>query len=566
MVVRFASTAPAMGSTAGRLSRPFGAALLTATCGASYALYRFLLGPPEDEALDDGVHIEVPPKPKPFRHPYNDLPWYEKLVVAMRRLMYLTFLFAPCTVVSAAAFFTSSERLREYSIQMLVRTIECAGCSFLKFGQWMSMRPDMLPGDVVAALKSLCDAAPEHHFEHTRRAVRESFGRDIEDIFDVFDKNPVASGSVAQVHRAQLRADYALGNGATEVAVKVRHPSVELETYVDLDILYLFCDVVSRFSHLFTVPFDREDFTMRVQTQIDFKWEAYNLAQFADNFKHEVRLGMLSFPSFSLRLLSPSILVESWAPGRSVSDLFSKVGDGFMEVVDTAKGIKHEFSSAMQEKKAVLAKTVFDLEMKMLLRDNHAHGDLHGGNLIYSMGTNTLTVLDAGMATSLAEDVVDDFQDFLIAMAEGSADRMSDHLISFVDRRISPGYCEGFDTAAFTTSVSKEVNKWVDQKTGRAPDGGPISIGDLMGGILFEMTYNGLGLRGDVAGQMISFSLAEGLIRQLDPSFDVVTTAKPYLASYGKFTARGAGCDKEHGLIQGLRRLFAQPGIFTSLR
>merc|ERR1711972_365420 len=111
---------------------------------------------------------------------------------------------------------------------------------------------------------------------------------------------------------------------------------------------------------------------------------------------------------------------------------------------------------------------------------------------------------------------------------------MSTHLLNFVDPGISPGYrVEAFDSSGFEASVRKEVNKWVDSATGRAPDGGPISIGDLMGGILFEMTYHGLSLRGDVAGQMITFSIAEGLIRQLDPSFDVVGIAKPYLATYG---------------------------------
>merc|ERR1711879_293236 len=95
-------------------------------------------------------------------------------------------------------------------------------------------------------------------------------------------------------------------------------------------------------------------------------------------------------------------------------------------------------------------------------------------------------------------------------------------------------------------------------KTGRAPDGGPISIGDLMGGILFEMTYHGLSLRGDVAGQMITFSISEGLIRQLDPSFDVVGTAKPYLARYGVGRGNMGGPAKEVGFLAMFYELLAR--------
>jgi aarF domain-containing kinase len=542
-VSRCAATTVRATSTYGRIKVGL---LITVGGGTSYLLYSklfalYLDGDLEIWRLTSGESCkpleklpEVSP-PEAFEHPHRRLPWYRQVLLTARRIMYLTYLFVPCTAVSAAAYITNSDRLREYSIRLLVRTFEQAGCSFLKFGQWMSMRPDMIPADFVEALKTLCDASPEHEFSHTRRIIQESFGRDIEDIFESFDELPVASGSVAQVHRARLKSAYKLGDGTVDVAVKVRHPSVADETFVDLDILYVFCDALARFTHIFTVPFDREDFSRRVQTQIDFKWEAYNLRRFANNFRKEVKQGTLIFPSLSKELLSPSILVESWASGNAMSQLFSKVGDGFVELVDGAKDLKKEWGEKLLQKKAKLAETLFDLQMKMILRDNHAHGDLHGGNVMYNGQSNTITVLDAGMATSLGEDVLDSFQDFLVSMAEGNAERMTDLLLSFVDKRNSTAVRDwDAESFRFFGSVQSEVDKWIDKTTGKAPDGGPISIGDLMGGILFKMNYHGLSLRGDIAGQMISFSITEGLIRQLDPPFDVVSSAKPYLLRYGQ--------------------------------
>jgi aarF domain-containing kinase len=480
-------------------------------------------------------------RPEAFQHPFHKLPWYKQFFLTAQRVLFLAFLFSPFSALSAVAYITNSDRLREYSIRLLVKTFENAGCSFLKFGQWMSMRPDMIPPDVVEALKTLCDGAPEHDFRHTRRIIQNSFGREIEDIFESFDEHAVASGSVAQVHRARLKPEYGLADGSVDVAVKVRHPSVERETFVDLDILYTFCDTLAKVSRVFTVPFDRDEFRTRVQTQIDFKWEAYNLRRFAQNFKEEVKSDHFIFPSLSNKLLSSSTLVESWAPGNVMTNLFSKVGDGFVEVVGDIKNLKKEFGQKMREKKEILAKDLFDMQMKMILRDNHAHGDLHGGNVMYSPNTNTITVLDAGMATSLDPEVVEGFSKFLVTMAEGDAKGMTARLLSFVDKKISPAYSNtSEDPPEFLTSVQSEVDKWIAPDTGKAPGGGPISIGDLMGGILFKMNHHGLCLRGDVAGQMISFSITEGLIRQLDPPFDVVNSAKPYLLQYGAGSRIGA--------------------------
>eukprot|EP00929_Paragymnodinium_shiwhaense_P084446 TRINITY_DN45149_c0_g1_i1.p1 TRINITY_DN45149_c0_g1~~TRINITY_DN45149_c0_g1_i1.p1 ORF type:complete len:652 (-),score=160.22 TRINITY_DN45149_c0_g1_i1:238-2163(-) len=491
-------------------------------------------GAGQSEALEE---VE---KPEAFQHPYAALPWYWRIFLGASRVLYLTIIFIPCGALSAAAFFTNSDRLREYSIRLLVRTFENAGCSFLKFGQWMSMRPDMIPADLVEALKTLCSESPEHSFAHTRKIVRESFKCELEDIFEAFEEKAIASGSIAQVHRARLKPQYRLKDGSVDVAVKVRHPCVETETFIDLDILYAFMDTFAKFSHVFTVPFDRDEFRTRIQTQIDLEWEAYNLRRFADAFKEEMKGGLLEFPALSPKLLSQSVLVESWASGSNVTNIFSKVGDGFVELVDAAKDLKKEISDKLRRKKEVLAKTVFDMQMKMILRDNHAHGDLHGGNVMYNQNTNTITVLDAGMATSLDEDVIDGFQRFLVDMAEGNADGMTAHLLSFVDRKISPAYKNtDDDPPQFKRSVEEEVDKWIGKDTGRAPDGSPISIGDLMGGILFKMNYHGLCLRGDVAGQMISFSITEGLIRQLDPLFDVVGSAKPYLVRYGGTKGNG---------------------------
>jgi hypothetical protein len=74
-----------------------------------------------------------------------------------------------------------------------------AGCCFMKLGQWISMRPDMFPADVVRAMARLRSGVPPHPFEATREAIRESFGKDIDEMFEHFENEAIASGTVAQV-------------------------------------------------------------------------------------------------------------------------------------------------------------------------------------------------------------------------------------------------------------------------------------------------------------------------------------------------------------------------------
>lgn len=107
----------------------------------------------------------------------------------------------PCAAVGLVVLLTRSPRWRARWLEILVSTMERAGCSFQKFGQWLSMRPDMVAPDVANALAKLRTESPAHDFEVTRDVLRESLGADIGEWFDSFDVVPVSSGTVAQVNQ-----------------------------------------------------------------------------------------------------------------------------------------------------------------------------------------------------------------------------------------------------------------------------------------------------------------------------------------------------------------------------
>jgi len=158
-----------------------------------------------------------------------------------------------------------------------------AGAAFQKFGQWLSMRPDMFPPDVIQVLAKLRSDAPSHPSNVSRDVVRAQFGRDVEELFEEFNDVPVASGSVGQVHRARLRSEFALDKPhgqLRDVAVKIQHPAVADSAFMDLNILWNIIEVSQKFLHM-ALPFDRGEFDEVIRSQMDFTREAYNLQKFS---------------------------------------------------------------------------------------------------------------------------------------------------------------------------------------------------------------------------------------------------------------------------------------------
>jgi len=457
-------------------------------------------------------------EPDAFIHPYDSEPWYKQMFYKAARMLYLGWLFAPVSIVSVLLLCTDSDKIREYWLELLVETLEKAGCTFQKYAQICSMRPDMFPQDVIQALSKLRDHAPKHSMDHTRKEIKASFGKELEEIFEFFEETPVASGTVAQVYAARLRPEFAMENGKVDVAVKIRHPNVIWETFADLDLVFKFTEQTVDIIHM-AIPFSKEEFKQCMQQQIDFKWEAYNMLKFDQFFASEDNV---QFPKVSLDFLSDAVLVESWMPGKSVHDMFDSFGEKFKE---SAEAFKSEFDESMAEKKTHLAGIVHEMCMKMFLRDNFMHGDLHGGNILIGLDGN-LTVLDTGIITTVDSDYASKFGAFLRSLTMGDGESVTNSLLDFRNSQNSEEELE-----IFVDHMGETMKKFVSSP-GVAPDGGMVDLGDLLGEIMFNLSDNRIRLRSDIAASIQSMSISEGLIRMLDPEFDVCKNSLPYMMKY----------------------------------
>nr|CAB3454635.1 unnamed protein product [Digitaria exilis] len=142
-------------------------------------------------------------------------------ITLLIRAVHLTFLFFPATALAPFAD-KFSVAVRRRWLSLVRQTLEKAGPAFIKWGQWAATRPDLFPSDLCVELAKLHSAAPAHGFSYSKAAIEKAFGRELSEIFESFDENPVASGSIAQIHRATLKHQHP----RKHVAVKVRHPGV----------------------------------------------------------------------------------------------------------------------------------------------------------------------------------------------------------------------------------------------------------------------------------------------------------------------------------------------------
>lgn len=214
----------------------------------------------------------------------------------------------------------------------------------------------MFPIELCKALERLQAGAPVHNFRYTKQQVELELGRPLRESFDYFDPVPLASGSIAQVHRAVL-------NG-TLVAVKVRHPNVEMHIKIDFDLMHALAYFLESVLGLEWMRLSESlaQFSKTIASQVHLEVEGKHLHKFLANFKgwHDV-----GFPR--PLLVSNSVLVETFESGVSAASIADIVRLERRKHVELA-----HFAVIRGE----------DLYLKMLVEDGLMHADLHPGNIL----------------------------------------------------------------------------------------------------------------------------------------------------------------------------------------
>ncbi|KAI5081560.1 hypothetical protein GOP47_0001303 [Adiantum capillus-veneris] len=432
-----------------------------------------------------------------------------EFVVLVSRALYLLALFSPAIFIAPLAD-SFGGQFRQAWLKLVHHTLELAGAAFIKWGQWAATRPDLFPRDLCSELSKLHTKAPAHKYSHTLRTVEKAFGRKLQDIFEEFDEEPVASGSIAQVHKATLRYSYP-GKKARPVlvAVKVRHPGVSEVIRRDFMIIKGIANLSTFVPGLRWLRLDEsvQQFAVFMLTQVDLAREAAHLSRFLYNFR---QWNDVSFPRPLYPLVHPAVLVETYEQGESVSR--------FVELPE-----KTRINSA-------LAHIGTHTLLKMLLVDNFIHADMHPGNILVRVKKKRLQAgkrlfptrpevvfLDVGMTAELSSHDRVNLLDFFKAVALRDGRTAAECALKFSRDQSCP------DPASFIEDVESSFKLWGSE------EGGDIHPGDCMQDLLEQVRRHRVNVDGDVCTVMVTTMVLEGWQRKLDPDYNIMNTLQTLL-------------------------------------
>lgn len=364
---------------------------------------------------------------------------------------------------------------------------EDLGPTFVKFGQILSTRPDVIPQPLILELRKLQDEVKPHPLEEIREVAREETGGELEDLFEDFNPEPVAAASLAQVYFARLK-----GTGG-EVAVKIQRPHIRKVIDADLDILGWFARQLHQRVEALQ-PYDLPSILRELRTaifkELDFRNEARNMRFF--NMEN-VDSDKVFAPVVYDRLTTERVLVMERVDGKRID----------------------EAGLSPEEGKRIARNGAYSL-MHQILISGFFHADPHAGNLAITPD-GRLCFFDWGMAGQLTRRMRYHLADLFLAALDHDAEK-----IVRIATRLP--YSTGkIDMKKMEKEITFALREHLDFKTGQA------EVGHLVLRLFFIFGSNRIDVTQDYSLMAKAVLSIEEMGEELDPSFDIRAIAEPLI-------------------------------------
>lgn len=293
---------------------------------------------------------------------------------------------------------TKDSEIEKLSIPERVRmSFEELGPTFVKLGQLLASRPDLIPAEYVEEFEKLHDQVQPLPFVTIRQVLIEEFGSSLDEQFLSIDEQPLGSASIAQVHKAQLRT------GET-VVIKVQRPGIIEKINDDLNVLYFLADLLETYVPE-TRPFNPRgivnEYFKTLELETNFIVEANNIRRFKENFKNE--------PDVRVPLVYHSLVTER------------------VLIMEALPGLPLSSSNALSKEGAdpeAIIKLGLRTYLKMVFSDGFFHGDLHAGNF-FVLPNNQIGLIDFGVVGRLNKKTQTSIANMLLALAKEDYDRLA---------------------------------------------------------------------------------------------------------------------------------------------
>jgi ubiquinone biosynthesis protein len=371
------------------------------------------------------------------------------------------------------------------------QVFEELGPTFVKLGQLLSTRPDLLPVELIDELRRLQDDVPPLPFDEMKLAIESELGAPISEMFSQFDEHPLASASIGQVYRALLRTD----EGEVAVVVKAQRPNIGPTIDRDIDLLYWFARLLER-----SVPESRvyspvrlvEEFDRAIRAELDFALEADNAERFANNF---AELPTVRFPRVYREYSSRKAITMGYFDGTSLFDA-------------VARGASAER----------IAKNAIQVVVKMIFEHGFFHADPHPGNILVlgTLEAPVLGLVDLGLVGRLSPRLRDRLVDLVVAAGTRDPRAIADALYSIGKPT------KKVDRTAFEAEVSRLSDKYLGRRLGDVP------FSDLIRDLANASMRYGMETPAELVMVGKAVMTVEGIARQIYPALDVVEEMRPY--------------------------------------
>ena len=384
-----------------------------------------------------------------------------------------------------------SPETRRRRARVLLDTLLTLGPTFIKLGQLLSTRPDILPPEYIEELEELQDRVPPADWEDAREVLEAELGP-VDRAFDEFDTEAISGASLGQVYYATTE------NG--EVAVKIRRPGIEALVESDLRVIRWSLPVLTYFvgeARSFSLQTLADEFDKTIREEMDYGREAEMLEEISANFTDQPEIRM---PEVDETRSTSRVLTMEYVPGTKITDL-DELDDRHLDRTE-------------------LAETLQEAYLQMIIEDGVFHADPHPGNLAVQ-DDGTLVFYDFGMSGYVDPFIQDRIVDFYVAVADQDIQAILDTLVEMgtlsptADRKVMGDVLE----LAIADARGEDIEQYRVQQIVQ-------QVEDTIYDFPFRLPAN-LALVLRVA------TVVEGVCVTLDEDFDFIEVATDYLRGQG---------------------------------